>query len=177
MNKFMWTQKLVLSLAAITLSCNVYARRGEHDTDANDDGGMIVCTDQTNNSKVLQFNSVAKQGQAETDMFSLLVKVRGADDIGEVSITDKRSGDSVKTKHLEELMKITIISDEDPSSPAIQEFNTHQGAASAELANPKSGDSVKVESLNHRGQSRISVIFATDENPNAPISILCTKQR
>jgi hypothetical protein len=169
---------LFASVLISTLSLPAFARQGEHDgPDQKDDGRTIVCTDQSSGTStvVLQFVSTAGEGQVTTLTYDLSVKSRG-DDIGEMTLVDKRSGDSLKAKRLEELLKVTLTPNE--SQPVtISETQTHHGYAEAQVVTANSGDRATVKSMSRQGVSQFEAVLTTNENASAPISILCQKSR
>lgn len=166
---------LILAIALVTNPL-AFARQGENDSDPNhNDGRTITCTEKTSGAVVLQFVSSLALAQVSLPDFELIVKTR-ANDIGEVSILDQRSGDSVKAKRLEELLKTTLMTDENPN-PVVIEAKTHKGYAETEIMNSLTGDKALVKSLSRRGQNSIEVDFITNENPNSPIGIVCQKVR
>ncbi len=170
-------KNIYVSLVLAGFVCSVgLARQGEHDGDPNhNDGRTISCREKTSPVAILQFVSTQNQAQVEMKDYTLVVKAKG-DDVGEISITDKRSGDTVKVKRLEELLKITLVPDES-DQPTVYELKTHRGYAEAQVLSPNSADVVQVKSSSRRGQSIMEVKFVTDENPNSPIEIVCQKAR
>lgn len=170
--------KKAILILAIVLGASPFAlaRQGENDGDPNhNDGRMITCTDKMTGAVVLQFVSNQAQAQASLVNYDLIVKTRG-DDIGEMTILDKRSGDFIKAKRLEELLKTTLGADENPP-PVIIEAKTCKGYAETKISNSATGDSAFVKSHSRRGQNSMEVVFLTDENPNSTIGIHCQKIR
>ena len=152
------------------------ARQGEHDGDPNhNDGRTIVCNEKASNAVILQFSSTQNQSQVETKDYTLVVKAKG-DDVGEILLSDKRSGDSIKAKRLEELLKITLTTDES-EQPVVMELKTHRGFSEAKVLSTNSVDAAHVKSWSRRGQSVMKVKLVTDENPNSPIEVVCQKTR
>jgi len=166
---------ILITILLTLLNSNSFAKHGEHDGNENDDGSIIVCTDVTSNIKVLQFQSSQGGGQVSTTEYILNVKIRG-DDIGEVFILNIKSGDSIKVKHLEELLKITLTTNED-QNPEILEVPTHRGFAEADLIHPTTFDSGHVKSISRRGINQMNVVLKTIENPNLSTNILCEKTK
>lgn len=153
MKKNLWVVMVLFSI-----SLNAHARRGDHDGPGHEDGNRpIQCEDMNTGAK--------GTGALSTPVFDLTTKARG-DDVGEMLLVDKRSGDTVKAKRLEELLKVTLASQ-------MVELPTHRGYAEAVVTDPASGDSVKVESLSRRSESRMELVFTTSENPSAPIHVVC----
>lgn len=167
---------ILISLIAAAFGSNVWARHGENDGGQRpDDGRLIVCSDKSTNAVILQFMSTQLQGQISTPDFDLSVKARG-DDVGEMSILDHRSGDSIKAKRLEELLKVTLTTDES-TTPIILETATQKGFAQLAINDPTSGDSATVTSQSRQGVSQMEIELKTDENPKLAISIVCKKSR
>jgi hypothetical protein len=167
---------LMISIISLLIGINSQARQGENDGgNHKDDGRLIQCTDKTTGNVLLQFQSTQTQGQIATADLELVVKTKG-DDIGEITLIDRRSADSIKAKRLEELLKTTLISNE-TSVPLILESATHKGYGEMQILEPTTGDQAKIKSLSHQGQSYMDIEFITNENSNSPIHILCQKIR
>lgn len=163
--------KTLIMLAILTLSMNAHARHGENDGNGTDDGRSIQCLDQSTGASILQFASTTGSATVSTELYDLTAKSRG-DDVGEISLTDKRSGDSVRSKRLEELLKVTLTSDEATEQPQVSEVPTSRGFAETQIVSP-SKDVVKVWSRSRHGESQMEVTLVTDENQAMPIRILC----
>lgn len=162
---------VLLGMAAV--STTTLARQGEHDNGQREDDGRIIrCVDMVTNAEILQFNSAQGAGQVDASTYTLAVKTKG-DNIAEVSLLDKRSGDSLKVKALEELLKVTLTVDEDANNPLIREAHPHHGAGEITFEHPTSKDKVSAKSYSRRGRSEMMVSFVTDENPNAPMNFTC----
>ncbi len=170
--KYIMFTSLVIALS----SSFAFARQGENDQPGNgDDGRMIVCTNTNTQEVVLQFMSTQLQVQISTLDFDLLVKARG-DDVAEMTIKDNRSGDSVRAKALEELLKVTLTTNEG-TAPTVLETTTHRGAGRLLLVDAVTQDQVTVQSLSRRGVSQMEVNLVTNENPGKGLSLRCEKGR
>ena len=167
-------KKIFLVLFGIVaVSTAAFARQGENDNGQRaDDGRNIRCIDLTTGVEILQFISAQGTGQADASTYSLAVKTKG-DSITEISLLDKRSGDSLKLKALEEILKLTLTVDEDAGNPLIREVSTHRGEAEIAVSHPTSKDKVSARSYSRRGRSEMMISFVTDENPNAPMNFIC----
>ncbi|MCB0407591.1 MAG: hypothetical protein KDD34_05255 [Bdellovibrionales bacterium] len=167
--------RFLITTLIFLMAQNSFARRGENDGGGNDDGAIIECSLPSTHEKILSFHSSAGNGEVTTGDLQLFVKSRG-DEIAEMNITALNSGDHVRAKRLEELLKVTLTSDES-STPTIVESPTHKGFAQVTVIDSNSQDKAEVKSQSRRGQSLMQVIFTTDENSGQPINILCQKIR
>lgn len=168
----------ILSILAISISLGSFAlaRQGEHDGgDNQDDSRTISCTDKATGAVLLQFMSTLEQGQVSTPDFDLTVKSRG-DNVAEIFILDKRSGDSIKAKSLEQLLKATLTSAKS-SAPVVLETTTHKGYGEIQISDPSSGDQASIKALSRQSVSQLEVELKTAENPNVSIGVLCQKVR
>ncbi len=150
------------------------ARQGENDG-SNDDGRTIKCEDVITQKTILQFHSSTNIATFDSGDFALTVKSRG-DDIGEMLIIDKVSGDQVKAKRLEELLKVTLNTAENDMD-VIVESQTHRGYAEAIVVDPNTADRAEIKSLSRRGQGRMEIVLISHENTAQPIHLVCEKTR
>ncbi len=167
---------IIISIASALLCQTSFARNGENDTPGNgEDGRNIVCTETASSSIVLQFMSTQLKGEAHTADFDLLVKARG-DDVAEINLFDRHTGDSVRAKALEELLKITLTTGEG-TAPSVVETTTHRGAGDLQVIDVATQDKATVKSLSRQGESYIDVTLIPNETAAALLNIICRKTR
>lgn len=170
-------KKLILTSVLFLLATqNSFARNGANDQPGSgDDGRMIVCTNLDSGATILQFMSTQLQGQVATPDLELLVKARG-DDVGEMSIKDLRSGDAIRAKALEELLKVTLTTGEG-TAPTVVGTSTHRGQGQLQVIDAVTQGKVTVSSLSRRGVSEMELHFVSNENPGMPVNLKCMKAR
>lgn len=164
-------------LSMMTAISYASARQGENDrTGGNDDGAIIFCSEIPSQTEVLKFHSTQENGRFENASYSIAVKTKG-DNISEISLLDKRSGDAMKVKTLEELVKVVLTVDEDPNNPIVSQTTTHRGAGEVSVTHPSSNDKASARSLNRRGVNMVEIVLSADENPGSPLIFICQKTR
>lgn len=151
------------------------ARRGGGD-DGTPENHRISCILNNTGAEVLSFTTVEGMGEVSFNDVTLKVKSRG-DDVGEMNISDLKTGDQVRAKRLEELLKVVLISDENPDAPTIAESATQRGFAQLTITDASSQDQVIVKSQSRRGVSNMEVTMITNENPGEPLKLTCQKIR
>lgn len=167
---------LALGMILVTASINASARQGADDgLPQHRNDRTIQCTDLTTGAVVLSFNSIQGQGSVATANYNLSVKAR-FDDVGEMNIQDKRSGEILSSVRSEEVLRVSLTSAAN-AAPVTQTSFTRRGLANAQIADASSQDSATVVSYNRRAESRMETRLMTQENPAAPIAILCQKVR
>lgn len=160
-------KKTVLLIIALISTSTTFAKHGKGE---DNDKKNLVCTETKSGLVLAEMPMAQKIVEVQLQNFDLTVKSRG-DDIGEILVVDRRSGDSLKVKTLEELLKVTLSTDEDPAQPVVLESTTHKGAAQIDIST--GADSASIKSQSRRSTSQVDVSFVTDENSESPIQILC----
>lgn len=174
---------LLTTIFTLALAQSAFARDGEgggRGGNHPEDGAnrTVTCKNKKTGEVVLQFKAIAGGGQASTQDFDLSVKMRtiDIDDIGEVSLLDKRSNDLVVAKRLEELLKVTLTSN-GSTNPIVSQSPTQRGFAQLKVIDPASKDSATVASNSRRGIKNMDILLATDESPADSLNIYCESLR
>lgn len=171
--------KMVLVLSLGLIAQNSMARHGEHDVPGREDdfGGKIECINKINGEVLIQHTPTAEisESQFSNSVMELTLKARGHN-ITEMILKDARSGDLLKAKRLEELLKVTLITNEAPDTPVISESHPHQGHGEVTLTTT-SGDKATVVSHNRRGVNSMILQLTTNESPSEMINIQCQRVR
>lgn len=171
--------KIVLALALGLIAENSMARHGEHDVPGREDGfgGKIECINKINGEILIQHTPTPEisESQFSNSFMELTLKARGHN-ITEMILKDSRSGDQLKAKRLEELLKVTLTTHEAPESPVISETHPHQGHGEVTLTST-SGDKATVVSHNRRGTNSMNLQLTTNESPSDTINIQCQRIR